>query len=187
MDIDYLRKNHVSIFCGGSGIAGLSLNTHDHYHFYTSEAPRLIDDLHSHKRPYKSTVIKGTVKNHIYTIDGEDPSSDLMLLNINCAYLCGKGGCESHEVVRQNLRVKKILEHVTKEGDSYSLPHTVFHKFELVSLGPVITHIQQQPTAQQHTQIIVNESYLTGNCVAPESTDEELWDMIESCILTYGH
>ena len=182
MDIDKLKANNTSIFHAGPGIAGVSTVPYEAYHFYTAEAPRLINDLHSHMRSYTSTIIQGEVRNHIYEIQGEDRTSELMLVNTSCELLCGVGGCAKHEVVQRNLNVVKVNEISTKQGETYALKYDVFHKFELVSDGPVITHLRQQQTSQFNTQIIVDSSYLTNKCCPPDPSEDVLWQMVRSTL-----
>ena len=182
MNIDKLKANHSGIFHVGPSVAGVLINSYAGYHFYTAETPRLIDDLHSHMRSYTSTVMQGEVRNHIYEIQGTDPTSGLMLVNTDCVLLCGIGGCAASRVVQRDLRVVKTDEIHTKQHMSYSLEYTDFHKFELACEGPVITRIKQQPTKQHNTQIIVDESYLTNKCHPPEFSEDALWEMVRSTL-----
>jgi len=182
LTLEYLKKNHGSIDHAGPGIVGVSMQPGESYHFYTAEAPRLIDDLHSHSRSYKSTVIRGEIKNHIYEIRGIDPTGGKLLVNTDCMLLCGHGGCAAHRVVKRFLNVVKVSEHITKEGETYGLAFSDFHKFELLSAGPVITHMFHTDMMQPETQIIVDESYLTNKCCPPEVSEEVLWRMVESCL-----
>jgi hypothetical protein len=180
LTLEYLKQYEV--FHAGPSIAGVLINHDEAYHFYTAEAPRLIDDLHSHKRSYTSTVIRGEVKNHIYEIRGIDPTGGKLLVNTDCELLCGHGGCAAHRVVERFLNVVKVKELITKQGETYGLTFMDFHKFELVSDGPVITHMHYSKILQPETQIIVDESYLTNKCNPPEVSDEVLWSMVESCL-----
>lgn len=180
MDIDKLKK--YSPFYAGAGVAGVALPDGSGYHFYTAKCPRLIDDLHSHKRSYTSTVIRGTVRNHLYAIKSLGKVGGLMLVNTDCELLCGKGGCAASRVVQRNIDVVKIGEEITNQGESYSRNYYDFHKFELVSDGPVITYMQFKPIEQNVTQIIVSEDYLTNKCCPQNPTEDELWEMVQSTL-----
>ena len=180
---DYLKQSKCEIYHAGPGVAGAIINHDEGYHFYTAKAPRLIDDLHSHKRSYTSTILLGEISNHIYEIQGIDPTGGKLLVNIKCELLCGHGGCASHEVVQSNLNVVEIANPVTKQGETYGLSFMDFHKFELLSDGPVITHMHFSTILQANTQIIVDKSYLTNKCCPPEVSEETLWRMVESCLL----
>ena len=180
LTLAYLKQ--YDVFHAGPGVAGVLISHNEAYHFYTVRAPRLLDDLHSHKRSYISKVVRGEICNHIYEIQGVDPDSDKLLVNTNCELLCGIGGCAAHKVVQRNLNVVKVAEPITKQGETYGLTFMDFHKFELVSDGPVITHMHHSTVLQPETQIIVDESYLTNNCCPPEVSEDELWSMVESCL-----
>lgn len=182
LSLAYLKQPQHEVFYAGPGVAGVLIKHDEAYHFYTAEAPRLIDDLHSHKRSYTSNVLLGEIRNHIYEIQGINPVNGKLLLNIKCELLCGIGGCASHEIVRSSLNVVKIAELITKEGETYGLSYSDFHKFELVTPGPVITHMFYSKILQPNTQIIVDKSYLTNTCCPPNPSEEVLWRMIESCL-----
>ena len=177
---DYLKQHEV--FYAGAGVAGVIIKHNRAFHFYTSEAPRLIEDLHSHKRSYTSTVLKGRIRNNIYEIQGLDPINGKLLVNIQCELLCGKGGCAQHEVVQRNLHVVKVAERITECGESYSLSYKDFHMFELLTDGPVITCMGYSPIQQPNTQILVDESYLSNKCCPLNPSEDELWEMVRSCL-----
>jgi len=178
--LDNLKQYEV--YLAGPSVAGVIVRHDLSYHFFTAEAPRLIDDLHSHKRSFTSHVEYGAVRNHIYEIRGINPVSGKKLVNINCEMLCGKGGCASHKVVHSALNVVKVDEITTKQGESYSLAFDQFHKLELASDGPVITRLHWSRIMQPNTQIIVDNDYLTNKCCAPTATEDELWEMVKSCL-----
>lgn len=174
-------KQH-EVYLAGPGIAGVIVRHDISYHFYTTDAPRVIDDLHSHTRSFISHVERGVLRNHIYEIQGTDTVNGKNLVNIKCELLCGKGGCAAHEVVQENLNVVKVEEITTKQGESYDLDYRQFHKLSLPTDGPVITRILWSTTKQANTQILVDDDYLTNKCVAPTATEDELWEMVASCL-----
>jgi len=178
--LDNLKQYEV--YLAGPGIAGIIVRHDIGYHFYTADAPRLIDDLHSHKRSLISHVEYGAVRNHMYEIQGIDLINGKSLVDIECEQLCGKGGCAPHKVVQSNLNVVKVGEIDAKQGESYSLDYNQFHKFSLLSDGPVVTRILWSTIKQPTTQIIVDDDYFTNKCCAPTATDSELWEMVESCL-----
>ena len=178
--LDNLKQHEV--FLAGKGVAGVIVRHDLAYHFYTEDCPRLIDDLHSHKRSYTSYIEYGEVRNHIYEIKGTNRFGGKFLMNIDCELLCGKGGCAPHQIAQCNLNVEKIDEITTKQGESYSLTYDQFHKFELVSSGPVVTRMTYSKIMQPNTQIIVDRDYVMTKCCPPTASENELWDMIESCL-----
>ena len=179
---DYLKQPQHEVFYAGEGIAGILIKHNRGFHFYTSDAPRIIKDLHSHKRSYTSTVLKGAIRNHIYEIRGLTPINGKVLVNIECELICGKGGCAKQKVVQKNLDVVKIKEITTECGESYSLNYRDFHMFELLTDGPVITSMVHSRIQQPNTQIIVDENYLTNNCCPVYPSESELWEMVKSCL-----
>lgn len=178
---NYLQQPQHEVVYVGEGVAGIAINQTTSFHFYTSDAPRMIEDLHSHMRGYTSNVLKGTIRNHIYEIQGLN-SQGRLLINTKCPLLCGKGGCAKQTVVQRNLNVVKIKEITTKCGESYTLNYNEFHMFELLTDGPVITNMTYRPAQQLNTQIIVDGDYLTNKCCPIEPSEDQLWEMVRSCL-----
>ena len=83
--------------------------------------------FNDHRSGFKSTVLKGTLRNIIYKIDGEDPESKYRLEYGEC-----KEGSE-RVIVQDNIVFKETCRFDTLEGSSYYMAHDVLHRIELTT------------------------------------------------------
>tara|TARA_R110001592_G_scaffold1805_8_gene10818 strand:- start:6073 stop:6618 length:546 start_codon:yes stop_codon:yes gene_type:complete len=174
--IDQFRKMGGKTMYVGTGTIKLLLNKgFNIYNFYSDKAELLIDDIHDHRSGFNSTILKGTLRNILYKIDGEDPESKYRLEYGEC-----KEGSE-RVIVQDNVVFKETCRFDQIEGTSYFMEHDVLHSIELMTPS-VITHMVRNPLVKQAPNFIIDTTKPFKCAFSEPKTDKECWEIIEYTI-----
>lgn len=179
MDIDALRNLGGTLHSPAQGVVGLSVGSNELYHFYSAKTAD-IDDIHNHRRSFTSTVLKGVLRNNVYTIV-KNPKSPLCLMQGSCLQFCKatKNMC-SADIIRLH-RADVLLDHSfdTTKG-SYYLDYNTFHNLELLT-PIVITHIVWSQIQQAKPQF-VRLGDDGAKCERIDVSEKRMWEIIESTL-----
>ena len=174
--IDEFRKMGGKPMYVGTGTIKLLLNNgYNVYNFYSDKAEILVDDIHDHRSGFNSTVLKGTLRNIIYKIDGEDPESKYRLEYGEC-----KEGSE-RVIVQDNILLKETCRFDTLEGSSYYMGHDVLHRIELITPA-IITHMVREPLVKSAPHFVIDKTNPFKCAFSEPKSKIECWEIIEHTI-----
>lgn len=148
------------------------------YHFYSDRTPILVkeshshDNIHTHPYSFKSTVIKGTIRNHIYQWEESEEATDHCIVRRQC-----RAGMPWHPE-QSNITFKKVLTFDTHENDSYTIEYSVMHKVEWMT-PKIITLLEKSQIMQEPTFILPQDTLYTEEELFELKSEEECWDIIE--------
>ena len=174
--IDEFRKmNGKPMYVGTGTIKLLVNNGYNVYNFYSDKAELLVDDIHDHRSPFSSTILKGTLRNILYKIDGQDTDSNYRLEYGEC-----KEGTE-RVIVQDNVLYSETCRFDNIEGTSYSMDHDVLHRIELIT-PTVITHMIRKPLVKDAPNFIVDKRKPFVCAFSKPKSKSECWEIIEYTI-----
>ena len=187
IDLEDIKSRSLRISAFAEGGVEVEVTDTESYHFYSPQMPRLIVDIHNHRKGFTSTILKGLVKNQLYSIEGTDPDSKLKLVNGDCPRLCEARGegftCCSYTIIQENINLVPTVSWETGEGKKYTLPYEPLHLFELLSEGGVITHLQYLPQMQEYPSWIIGSDN-TPCELTKEPTEKEMWEIVERTLVS---
>ena len=128
LTIDKLRKICKRIVYHPLGAIRLTVGEdyRSVYHFYSDQTPMLnTENIHSHPYSFKSTILKGVLRNIVYDYVATDEVADHKMFT-RC---CRKNAPLT--VVHDNVKVNNILTFETHENESYYIHCSVIHKIDL--------------------------------------------------------
>ena len=185
-----------SIHWYGPSIASIVLdNEHgkhrEFYNFYGGE--HAIEDIHNHRGDLYSTILKGGMRNHLYSIHVKADAPYCMYRGY-CISACSasRDFCCNFEMVESNVELKELIYFDSFEGDKYFMEWQQFHWVELLT-DKVISHVEFGPVLNDVPTLVRNISTdqpcLQGPGSAiddgvPENrpSDDELWAIIEGVV-----
>jgi len=171
--IDEFRKmGGKPMYVGNGSVKLLFNNGYNVYNFYSDRAELLVDDIHDHRSGFSSTILKGTLRNILYKIDGQDPSSKFRLEYGEC-----KEGVE-RVIVQDNVIFSETCRFDNIEGTSYYMEHDVLHNIELIT-PTVITHMIRKPKAKDAPNFIVDTTKPFVCAFSEPKSKDECWEIIE--------
>ena len=176
--IDYLRKLNGKPKQAGIGVIKFRVGNRA-WHFYDGRIHRIINiGIHEHFNDFTSQVIKGELKNHIYTVNGTDPDSTLQLIRqqskINAEYV----------VEQDNIKLIEACSFSTATGRSYYLQRTALHKVEMLA-PKVITFLKSEgPWFEKRTLRYVIDTRIPPPDLSKNKRRSlsELWEIIEDIL-----
>ena len=181
ISIDYLRKeatkrNSVPNY-NGLGMVRLPLHGRG-YLFYSDRAPAINHTIHLHRYSFTSTVVKGTIRNFLYTFEATDQEADFMLTQKDMANKVDSIG----EIIHPNISITNTCTFDTIAGQKYDMHKSVFHHVESVT-DKLITRMEPTSHPYDPTALFLMNKHIeyVGVYSQPKSP-EECWDIIEYTI-----
>jgi hypothetical protein len=156
----------------GLGVIKCRVGNDRAYHFYCDRAEVLVNQIHDHRFSFKSTILRGELKNYIYEIAGTDPTSTLQVERGECK----KGAERTIEV--HNAKMKEICNYTNVEGGSYYMPYDTLHQIERLS-PVVVTYIEKEPFSQMEPRFVVDTSEPRVCAMSKPKTQDECWEIID--------
>jgi hypothetical protein len=172
LSVDALRKLGGYPHYLGLGVIKCRIGSNSSYHFYCDRAPILVNQIHDHRFGFTSTILVGRLRNIIYEIAGQDPTSTLQVERGEC-----KKGAE-REVLVENAKMVEVDRFVTSPGESYYIAHDTLHMIE--HLDPVtITYLEKEPFAKLEPRFVVDTSLPRVCAMSQPKSQDECWEVIE--------
>ena len=172
LTMDYLRGLGANPHYNGLGVVKLPINSRYGYHFYSERAEIMCENVHEHRFNFRSTVLKGTLRNFLYTIKAGNPASSLIM---------EQGGCYAgsvKEIVASGFDLEESVTFDTSAGDSYWIRHDQLHKVQAVT-NTVITFLEKEPTVLEHGRLIHDTENPVPCAFSAPKPASECWDIIE--------
>jgi len=172
LSMDYLRGLGAKPHYMGLGVIKLPINQRYSFHFYSERAEVICEDPHNHRFGFKSTIIKGTMDNYIYSAEQSETPTP---------YVLEFGKCEpgsSMEIVKHNVQPKVIAQFTNTAGTSYSIEQETIHKVKCVT-PKVITFLEKQRKLTEVGYFIVDTENRTPCPLSFPKPVDECWDIIE--------
>ena len=172
LSTSWLRANCIRAHFFGLGFIQVKLDDRRRVHFYHQDTPAFVEEPHDHRYDFISTVLKGTLVNHIWRLVPGD-SHQVSYEN------CRQGGPEPPPGFRSGV---ESVGHFPVHADSgYHINSEVFHTVhpDFFS-GPVITFIERELPKKEFARAVQS-----GESVCPFSrpmAEEEVWAIVEKCI-----
>ena len=174
LTIDELKAlNGTNPFYMGLGIIKYRITDSIAYHFYCDQTPTIVDGINEHGWNFKSTIIKGILRNRIYIVDGQDPTSTLQVERGVCTV-------NSKRVIEvPNANVIELYTFDRAEGESYTLKHDMLHRVETIT-NKVITMVEMEmPFAQRESRVIIDTTQAPICAFSKPKSVAECWEIIE--------
>jgi hypothetical protein len=176
LNIDELRKIAVrKVVYHPLGAIRLTFgkNFENVYHFYSDKTPMLsADNIHTHPYSFKSTIIKGGVRNHVYHWEESNEPTKHCMMRKEC-----RAG-ETWNFEHSNVTYNKVLTFDTYENNSYTIDYTVMHKIELLA-PKVISLLEKSAVMQEPTFILPQDKLYTEEELFDLKPEDECWEIIK--------
>jgi len=171
--IDELRNASRKVSYGGIGVVRLELSLERMYRFYSDMTPDMTAGIHDHLYSFKSTVVKGALKNYVYSIAGQNPDSTLQV--VRCKW---KENADTTVEV-SNAIITERCHFTTIVGQSYYLEHSTLHQIERVT--PKIITLMERGQHIRNTGRVVLDASVTDHLSAMivDKSEKECWEIIE--------
>jgi len=173
--IDELRKIHKRIVYHPLGAIRVTFGEDNEnvYHFYSDKTPMLnTENIHNHPYSFKSTILRGCLRNIIYDYTVTDEAADHRMFTRGC----WKGAPLT--VVHDNVEVTKTLTFETNENDSYYIHCSVLHKIESVT-PKLITLLEKGPVEHEPSFIWHQGVGFTEGQQFGLKSEKECWEIVE--------
>ena len=172
LSLDYLKSLGATPHYNGLGVVKLPINKKYSYHFYSELAPIMCENIHEHRFSFKSTVLKGTLRNFIYTIKTGNPDSSLVMEQGRCVSGSDK------TVIRTEFDLEDSLTFDTVAGQYYWIRHDQLHKVQAIT-NTVITFVEKEPEVMGEGRLIQDVAHPQPCAFSAPKPAAECWDIIE--------
>ena len=174
LDINYLQKHCTKIHAFGLGFIQIKLGEKERVHVYTPEVTLTSDEeeIHNHRYDFKSTVLKGSLKNKIYKISPSDKGT-FTLVDEAC-------NPDVPKSKNQILVLKPLLisEFTTTANYSYFLDKDTFHQVQAEK--GTITLVERGPVIKDMAQIVFSNKQIPTCPFSVNLEESQLWDIVRS-------
>jgi hypothetical protein len=178
---DYLDINTLKTlgtpYYFGLGFIQLKITPETRLHFYHPEIMPILDEdeIHDHRYDFVSKIIKGRLENEIYDYQRLF-FADYELVEVSCKKEdAGKPPQYLHEV-----EPYKVCSFSCSAGDSYALPHYMFHKIRYPV--PTITLLTRGEIVKEFAHVIKHKEAPSVCPFSKKMSDEEIWSIIEEIV-----
>jgi len=173
LDIDFLKTNCQRIYFFGLGFIQVKLNDSERVHFYTDEFPKTsIEEVHNHRYNFKSTIMKGTIVQELFSFDLHD-QGECLITKETCNPEIKK------EFEKRRCRIKLLQRQTFSAGSSYWTDHDTLHRVES---NDAITYLHRGSYMKDEADVIYPVSKETICPFSVKVPDEKLWEVIRSMI-----
>lgn len=167
IDLDLLKHNHVRLYWYGLGFIQLKISHWHRLHFYTDGLglDAINDDIHNHRYPFKSRILKGKLTASYWTwFDPDEKPATHILKNESC----NPSVKDTAPPIPCTVHLMHSSEYL--EGARYYLDEHTYHQVTL----DCETEVYPKSVAQVITPIGV-EPICPFSKTLPE---EELWRLM---------
>lgn len=181
LDLDYLKNLGTPDYFG-LGFIQLKFNNGDsRLHFYHPEILPILSDeeIHNHRYPFDSFVLKGAISNEIYTYEKFDAIFDVnksSLVEVSCK----KEDAGKEPTFIRSVQPIKICNFMIREGSGYSLTPDAFHRIAVFE--PTVTLLVRGAIVSENAQVIRNNSTPAVCPFSKPMTVTECWEAIDKII-----
>ena len=172
LTLDYLRGLGAKPHYNGLGVVKLPINSKYSYHFYSELAQAICENVHEHRFSFRSTVLKGTLRNFLYTIKSGNPDSSLILEQGSCL----PGSVK--ETMEAGFDLEDSVTFDTSAGQSYWIRYDQLHKVQALT-NTVITFLEKEQAVITEGRIIQDTENPAPCAFSAPKTAAECWDIIE--------
>ncbi|MGV7235523.1 MAG: hypothetical protein ACQ9ET_04620 [Nitrosomonadaceae bacterium] len=181
--VDELRKMGGRIAYTPVGLIRIEPNKYQLYHFYSPDAPPILEEnVHTHPQSFKSTVIKGGIRNHIYRVDDVMEETDYCVrcVKFRVPPALQQSSTKTAKVVRKNVSYEKCVTFDTYEGNNYDLHYTTMHEVEILE-PKTATILDCRPHIGAYPDVFFvmgkDVSY-TKEQLHNRKTEKECWEIV---------
>jgi len=173
--IDELRGLEGRIKVAGQGAIKYHVGD-ESYHFYDGTTHEVRNTgIHQHYGGFKSHILKGELKNYIYTIDGTDPDSTLQLIR-------KKDKTDTQYALEQDtVNLITACSFSTRAGESYYIHYQTYHSIEMMA-PKVVTHIRRIFPNMQPTIGYITDTTMPTAYENTRMTENEKWEIVEDIL-----
>ena len=164
----------------GLGMIRLHLYN-DAYMFYSDKTEPFNHTIHDHRYSFTSSVLKGTLKNRLYSFDVVDYETDYMVTYKN---MVGRIDYETYgRTMHENVELRETCTFETRAGQQYHLDRSAFHSAEAIT-DKVITHMTRprDPSWEAMSEFIVNKKKPYEGVYSRPMSEKQCWEIIENTI-----
>lgn len=173
--IDELRKFGSVPRQGGMGVIKYRVGDRA-WHFYNGEIHQVKNTgIHEHFNDFTSYILKGELKNYIYTVGKTDPNSTLQLIQ-------QQSKINSKQVVIQdNITLVEMCTFSTVAGQSYYLEQTALHKIEMLA-PKVVTYIEGDLSFSPRPLTYVSDTAFEPRPKNKPLSHAQCWEVMEDIL-----
>lgn len=181
IDIDYLRneaKERGSVpNYNGLGMVRLAVKDRG-YLFYSDRAPPINHTIHDHRYSFTSTIIKGTIRNFIYSFEAVEQETDFMLTYKDMVNKVDTVGT----IIHPNVNITNTCTFDTTENQKYIMHESILHHVERKS-EKLITCMEPSPRPYSPiAHFLINKNIEYVGVYSQPKTPNECWEIIEYTI-----
>jgi hypothetical protein len=180
-DIDRLQRECEKIHYFGLGFIQLKLNREERLHFYNKDLAKIAtvqcEDIHNHRYPFSSTVIRGDLTNVIVDVK-HDPEGKFRMRNVSCNEY---GVPESDKIC---IPVSREVINTAKmhAGSTYIMEANTFH-YVYSDFG--ITYFKRElngPYPKAYAQVVTHKDIDPVCPFSVKLSDDQLWEVVREMI-----
>lgn len=176
IDLDELRHNHVRAYWFGLGFIQLKLTHWNRLHFYTAGLglDAINDDIHNHRYPFKSKILKGKLTASYWNIVDTDLASATHILK--------DVTCDPHSTPKsepRSCKVRRIHDAEYLKGSNYWMDQDTFHQVHPGSAITLVTIDREDETYPKEVAQVVTPIGVAPICpFSVKLPDEELFRLM---------
>lgn len=184
LDFKKLREDCTKIHFFGLGFIQVKMKDGSRYHFYHPDLPAFVENPHDHRYHFVSTVLKGTIENHIWKIVPEGPPlvppPDRFKGPPGIPALLRYESCSAETPAppeTMNVMAKRVATFYVCVGSSYYLDEDTFHQASRVG-DALITRLVRSPQVKEFASVLVLEGREEACPFSKEIPEEQLWEYV---------
>ncbi len=159
----------------GLGFIQLKVSDRERYHFWHPELPPEVqhEEVHNHRYDFTSTVLRGTLRNEIYsfTVDTQGSSR---CLEVSC-----KPGTDT--LVGPVGNINWLMTSIYEEGASYMMRAETLHRS--AASGFVVTKLVRNDPRMERATVVAGKDAVLRCPFTTQIEEARLWEMIEQCLV----
>jgi len=149
--------------------------------FYSQQTEPFNHTIHDHRYSFTSEILKGTLRNTLYTFKEVDYETNYMVKYKN---MLGKIDYTDYgRTMHENVELHEVCLFETKAGKSYYLDRSAFHTAEAVT-SKVITCMSRPNDEpwEAMSRFILRKDKIYESVYSRPKTESECWEIIEDTI-----
>jgi hypothetical protein len=180
--VKYLRDQNYDAYFFGLGFIQIKMSLGSRFHFYHKDLSATVEDPHNHRYNFVSTVLRGTLVNHVY----EECKADhpcKVLAEMRYAS-CQKDGKEVEVPDPYPTYVEHAGFFTVKAPSGYYINQNSFHSVAPeFKDGPCITMLERGPIVKDFAKVMKKSTLETYTCpFESELSKDDMWKAVEECI-----
>jgi len=173
--LNWLKENNTKIFFFGLGFIQIKINDEYRLHLYHPSLPAFVEQPHTHRYNFTSTILKGQFTQHIYNIEPNEAGTYWLTYES-----CGRGELPEEQAnYKVSIESKLLLSNTYKIGSSYTISKEAFHTVEADNC---ITLLKRGTQRDDYAKVLSLKEEAKLCPFSKKIEESQLWYIVEEML-----